>query len=269
MASKGAGYPLRMPTVGRTVALLVLLWPLLAAAACTRPLRVPFEDWRPYSFVDSAGRHTGLETELLAAVAKQMGCEVEYVHELPRNRRLPMLAAGELDLLVAASVDDDAAARTAWWYTRPYRDEELSAFVLAESPLRYEVQTLADLLLSRQRLIAQRGPSIVPAVDQFGVRGLLTQFEDYAKGVELLKRGRGDVLIGDRLALLAAAEASGVALAELPLPVRRDAVSYKLSRKRFSQADLDGFNEAIRRLETQGELQRIRTRWLDAGRRGR
>jgi len=257
-------------TPGRPlIALLCLLWPLLAGAACTRPLRVPFEDWRPYSFVDAAGRHTGLETELLAAVAKEIGCEVEYVRELPRNRRLPMLASGELDLLVAASPDEAGSTGAAWWYSRPYRDEELGAFVLATSPLRREVQTLRDLLLSRQRLIAQRGPSIVPVIDQFAASGLLTQFEDYAKGVELLKRGRGDVLIGDRLALLAAADAGDVALAELPLPVLRDAVSYKLSRKRFSPADLDAFNQAIRRLEAQGELQRIRARWLDAGRRGR
>ena len=80
----------------------MLLWPALAGAVCTRPLRVPFEDWRPYSFVSAGGHHTGLETEILAAVAHELGCEVEYVNGLPRNRRLPMLAAGELDLLLAA-----------------------------------------------------------------------------------------------------------------------------------------------------------------------
>ena len=56
----------------RLLLVLMLLAPLLGQCACKHPLRVPFEDWRPYSFM-ADGRHTGLETELLAAVAKEAG----------------------------------------------------------------------------------------------------------------------------------------------------------------------------------------------------
>lgn len=249
----------------RRLLIALLLWvPLLAAAACARPWRVPFEDWRPYAFTDGAGRPAGLEVELLAAVAREMGCRVEYVYRLPRNRRLPLLASGELDLLVAASYDGPNTPELAW-FTRPYRHEEFAAFMRPDAALARPVPTtLAQALDAGLQLLAHRGPPVVPLVTEFGRRGRLTAFEDYAKGVQLLKLHRGDVLLGDQLAVLFAARAAGVELTELPLPVRSDVVGYKLSRKRFDAAELARFNEAILRLDAQGELQRIRNNWLGA-----
>jgi len=248
----------------RLLIALLLCAPLLAVASCARPWRVPFEDWRPYSFIDASGRHTGLETEMLAAVAREMDCTVEYVRDLPRNRRLPMLATGELDLLVAASYDGPDTPDVSW-YTRPYRDEEFGAFMRADDRrARPPPRTLSQVLEVGLRLLAHRGPSVVSIVDEFAARGRLTSFEDYAKGVQLLKLDRGDVLIGDRLAVLFAASSAGVAVAELALPVRRDVVAYKLSRKHFDEAAVARFNEAILRLDAQGELRRIRSRWLES-----
>lgn len=247
--------------------LLLLGMPLLAAAACARPWRVPYEDWRPYSFIDAAGEHAGLETELLAAIAREMDCSISYVPLLPRNRRMPMLVAGQLDLLIAASHDEAALAAGTVWFTRPYRLEEFGAFALADAGSPAEAQSMAGLLEAGTTLLAHRGPDILPIFEQFAARGLLTRFEDYAKGLQLLRLGRGEVLIGDRLAVLYAAQAEGAELKELAVPVLRDEVAYKLSRRRFSAAELSRFNAAIQRLEAQGELQRIRARWLPAAMR--
>lgn len=243
-------------------ALLLTCVPLLAVAGCARPWRVPFEDWRPYAYLDGAGQPAGLEVELLAAVARELDCRVAYVQNVPRNRRLPLLASGELDLLVAASYDGPNTPSLAW-YTSAYRHEEFAAFMRADAARAGAVpQTLAQALDDGQRLLAHRGPPVVPLVAEFQRRGRLTAFEDYAKGVRLLALGRGDLLLGDRLAVLYAADAAGVAVTELALTVRRDVVAYKLGRRRFDAAGLARFNEGLQRLEAQGELQRIRSRWL-------
>jgi polar amino acid transport system substrate-binding protein len=234
------------------------LLPQLAWAACTRPLRVPFEDWRPYSFM-ADGHHTGLETELLATVAREAGCTVTYVRDVPRDRRLPMLLAGELDLLVAATPRPGDAA----WYTRPYRDEVLGVFMRADEA-RMDVHSLDELLRARLHLVTHSGPATVPVIQQFAARGRLTTFEAYAMGEKLMQRGRGDVLLGDSVAVAFAARAADVPLIELPIRLVRDPVTYKLSRKSLTEAHLDAFNQAIQRLEARGELQRIRERWLGA-----
>jgi polar amino acid transport system substrate-binding protein len=242
----------------RLLLALMLLAPLLGECACKHVLRVPFEDWRPYSFM-ADGRHTGLETELLAAVAKEAGCRILYVREVPRNRRLPMLVNGELDLLIAATPRPGDAA----WYTRPYRDEVLGVFMRADEA-RMEVRSLDELLRAGLRLVTHRGPVSVAIINDFAARGLLTWFEEYAKGVQLMQLGRGDVLLGDSVAIAFAARAADVPLIELPIVLLRDPVTYKLSRKSMTEADLRAFNRAIQRLEASGELQRIRARWLGA-----
>ena len=234
----------------------MLCLPLLAVAACKRPLRVPFEDWRPYSFM-ADGRHTGLETELLAAVAREAGCQVSYVRDVPRDQRLPLLQAGELDLLVAATPRQGDEA----WYTRPYRDEVLGVFMRA-GEARTEVRALEELLQARLRLVTHRGPALVPIIHDFASRGLLTWFEVYARGVQLMQQRKGDVLLGDSVAIVFAARAADVPLVELPITLVRDPVTYKLSRKSLTEADLQAFNQAIQRLEARGELQAIRQRWL-------
>ena len=152
---------------------------------------------------------------------------------------------------------------TTAWYTRPYREEVYGAFARADAALP-EAHSLEELLSAGARLVTHRGPVSVPIVNEFGARGLLTWFEDYAKGVQLMQLGRGDVLLGDSLAVAYAARAAGLKLVELPIPVLRDSVSYKLSRKSLTEADLQAFNQAIQRLEANGELQRIRDHWLGA-----
>lgn len=235
---------------------LLLCMPMLASALCPTPLRVPFEDWKPYSFLDAEGRHQGLETELLAAVAQAAGCQVRYVSDVPRNRRMPMLIAGDLDLLIAATpVPTDAA-----WYTLPYRDERFGAFMRKEDA-RMQARSMQDLLAAGLRLLTHRGPASAPVIQEFQARGRLTRFEDYAKGVQLMQRRRGDVLLGDSLAIAYAARRANVDLVELPFAVTQGPVSYKLGRTSMNEAQLRAFNEAIQRLEAQGELQRIRARW--------
>jgi polar amino acid transport system substrate-binding protein len=247
--------------VRRWLFALLLIVPLGAAAACARPLRVPFEDWRPYSFM-ADGHHTGLETELLATVAREAGCRVTYVRDVPRDRRLPMLQAGQLDLLVAATPRPGHDA----WYTRPYRDEELGVFMRADEA-RMDTRSLDELLRARLRLVTHRGPASVPIIHDFAAQGLLTWFEAYAMGVKLMQRGQGDVLLGDSVAIAYAARAADIPLLELPIHLMRDPVTYKLSRKSLTEAHLEAFNQAIQRLEARGELQRIRERWLGPPRR--
>lgn len=242
--------------VRRLLFALLLIAPLAAAAACKHALRVPFEDWRPYSFM-ADGRHTGLETELLAAVAREAGCRVSYVRDVPRDQRLPMLLAGELDLLVAATPRPGDAA----WYTRPYRDEVLGVFMRADEA-RMDARSLDELLRARLRLVTHRGPASVPIINDFAARGLLTWFEAYAMGVKLMQQRQGDVLLGDSVAIVFAARAADVPLIELPITLLRDPVTYKLSRKSLTEAELEAFNQAIQRLDARGELQAIRERWL-------
>ncbi|QDQ25878.1 amino acid ABC transporter substrate-binding protein [Chitinimonas arctica] len=249
--------------------LLVLLSILAGApslAACSRVLRVPFEDWPPYAFLASGRQPAGMEVEMLTAVAREAGCPVKFVFDIPRKRRGLMLRQGELDLLLAAS--DTAERRQYAWFTRPYRNEDVAAFTLRGNHSASRLTSLVMALQGRYGLIAPSdgwyGATFDGLVREFAAAGLLTRYESYAQAMRMLGGDRGQVLIGDRFALLDAARQNDIKLLSLPFNVNHDPVHFMLSRRSLQESDLAALNRAIVRLERRGTLSDIRARYLDS-----
>jgi ABC-type amino acid transport substrate-binding protein len=131
------------------------------------------------------------------------------------------------------------------------------------------VDSLADMLAHRVPVVAQTGgDGGFPMADRFVAAGLVTRYEEYSRGVQLLQLHRGDVMIGDRWAVAYAANLQHVALRCLALDITHDEVAYMLSRKTLNTADLNAINQAIGRLTANGTLDRIRHRWLASERPG-
>ncbi|HEY9104991.1 substrate-binding periplasmic protein [Chitinimonas sp.] len=245
--------------------LLLVLATTSGEAACSRVLRVPFEHWRPYAYLDAAGKPTGLEVALLKAIGQEAGCHIRYLQDIPRKRRLLMFRQGEIDLLLAAS---DTPERQAYaWFSLPYREEEVLPFALAGDE---SVRSLTSL----DMVLAARLPLIVPSDGWYGARyarllqdfetaGLLTRYERYEQAARLLASGRGRVVIGDRYALRLSAREAGAQLAEMDFVINRDPVHLMLSKRSLLPADRDALDGAIRRLIQRGTLQAIRARYLN------
>lgn len=244
--------------------LLLVLAALPGETACSRVLRVPFEHWRPYAYLDAAGQPAGLEVALLAAISHEAGCRIRYLQDIPRKRRLLMFQQGELDLLLAAS--DTPERRRYAWFSLPYREEEVQPFTL-------DGDESVRKLISLEQVLAARLPLIVPSDGWYGARyarllqsfeaaGLLTRYEQYGQAIRLLNGGRGRVVIGDRYALLLAARDSDTRLAEMDFMVNRDKVHLMLNQHSLTPADRDALDGAIRRLIQRGALQAIRARYL-------
>lgn len=249
--------------------LLILI--LLAAwqgvqAACSRTLRVPFEDWRPYAYLDAAGDPAGMDIDLLRAVVREAGCAVAFQFDIPRKRRLLMFQKGELDVLLDASVTPERRAYA--WFTQPYRDEEVAAFVLAQDAAGAQVRSLEAALLARMPLLVPSdgwyGDSYARLLGGFESLGLVTRYEDYARAIELISGERGRIVIGDRFALLDAANRQGGhLLVALPFVVNDGPVHFMLSRRSLRQSDATALDEAVARLTERGVLHDIRNRYLD------
>ncbi|WP_374357079.1 substrate-binding periplasmic protein [Chitinimonas sp.] len=244
------------------LSLLFVLHAELAGAACSRVLRVPFEEWPPYSFTGSQQKPQGIEVDMLDAITRQAGCTVQWVPDLPRKRRWLYLQSGDIDMLLAAS-DSGPAGERAAMFSKPYRHETISAFVMADSDRHTGLASLQHMLAHRVSVIGQTGGGGgFPMAEQFRAAGLLTRYEEYSHGLKLLQARRGEVLIGDRWAVEYAARAQDVRLRRLAFNVADGEVAYMLSRKTLSSADLAAINSAIERLDANGTLARIRRRWM-------
>lgn len=246
----------------RALLFALLIHALCHGAGCSRVLRVPFEQWPPYSFIGGGGKPTGLEVEILEAVAHEAGCQVAWQFDFPRMRRWLYFTSGEIDMLLAAT-NNYAPARQSAAFSRPYRPEMISAFTLGDSPPLPHTDSFRDMLDHRVSLIAQTGSDRdSPLFGEFLQAKLVTRYEEYDKALVLLAHHRGDVLIGDRWAIEYAAKAANVPLRRLKVEVLTDQVTYMLSRKSLTDADYRSIDDAIVRLGNDGTLERIRLRWL-------
>ena len=61
-------------------------------------------DYRPFGFLDPAGKITGFEADLAADVAKRLGVKLELVPVVASNR-IQFLQQGKIDLLIATMSD--------------------------------------------------------------------------------------------------------------------------------------------------------------------
>ncbi len=104
---------------------LAFVFPADTAEAAECAVSAGYEEWRPYQFTDPDGRPSGIDMDVVRAVAERAGCRVRFV--LASLKRLHHeLRAGDLDVLFAYFKEE----RTTYGnYTRPYRADTKALYV--------------------------------------------------------------------------------------------------------------------------------------------
>lgn len=236
-----------------------------AWSACRQPLRVALEDWPPYVHVGANGQPVGLEVELLQAVAREAGCTVKFLGNIPRQRRMALFKAGELDLLYAAS--DTPERREFALFSMPYRDEHVRVMVDARNPPQPFPSSFTALLERRLPLLVPHGGYFGEEYEQIKPQlrdgGLLVPFEDLPQGVNMLRIGRARLIMGDEATLqyLTSRPDAGVKLLPLPLIASQGPVHYMLNKMTLTPVDKAEIDKAITKVIRSGERARILARY--------
>jgi polar amino acid transport system substrate-binding protein len=207
---------------------------------------------------------SGLDWELAQAILKEAGCKLELQPELPSARRQRQFEQGQLDLLLSASKTPER--RRYARFSIAYRHETVGLFTRASSQRQFQHLASFDALLrDRASLLAPKvgwyGAAYARAKPTLAASGRLSTFLSFSQGLRMLDAGRADLILGDTLALRHEAKQQGMAISALPLVVLRAPVHFMLNKSSTTQADLDHINAAIARLEQQGVLGAIRSRY--------
>ncbi|MDM4764650.1 transporter substrate-binding domain-containing protein [Pelomonas sp. SE-A7] len=251
------------PSRRRLLALLVgLLGTRSARATGALRLRMVQAHWPPYVHMVN-GRPAGLDVELIEAVLHRIGYRLELVAETPRRRRPQLLAAGELDMLLAATVTEDRTSE--FRFSSTYRQEWIGLLCLESRLGEFAaLHSYARLVERRIKLLAPKhrlGGELDLLIDQLRPAGLLEPYDSAQRGLGMLQRSRASLIVGDIPALLHLGRSEGTPLARLTLPEQRAPVSLMLSRKTVSAALLAQINGALAALEADGTLPAIRRRY--------
>ncbi|MCP4349009.1 MAG: amino acid ABC transporter substrate-binding protein [Desulfobacterales bacterium] len=105
-------------------------------------LRTSWEQWEPYSYKDADGKLTGLDMELLTAIAGNMknpnNKNIRYrpsFKEMPWARALKSLEYGKIDVAMSGSLTEERKKYV--YYTKPYRKETFVLYILKEDAAKY------------------------------------------------------------------------------------------------------------------------------------
>lgn len=230
---------------------------------CTNTIKVGFNDWPPYAWLDNVGKVVGLDVDMLTLVAKDLGCELEFIR-MPVKRAHQMLKTGTLDMMMGASYTQD---RTLYAdFSDTYRNEEVRLFVRAEQASHVTIEQWQDIFSKKLKLLAPGygwyGQDYLATKPELLRQELLIISPNSKQSVQMLVYGRGDVLIGDAISLpYIAAQSAGLSITPLPLVVDSNHIHFMISKKTTHSDLVKEVNQSILNLSTRGAFARVVQKW--------
>lgn len=249
----------------RTVALIVLsIFVLtLGLAGCgkkaeptqAKVLKVGTEaTFAPFEFQkENSKEYTGFDMDLIRAVGKQMGYEVQ-IQNMGFDGLIPALESGQIDVIAAAmTITDERAKKVA--FTEPYYQSGLTIVVNKNNTAIKSFKELEGKNIAVQ--IGTTGANEAHKVPGATVREYNSATEAYME----LKTGATDAVLNDR-------PVNGYYLAQggskdaKELPEVLQAENYGLAVNKKNTALLEQMNKALAELKKNGEYQKIYEKWF-------
>ncbi len=249
-----------MKRFGRQLLVYGGLWllPLSVLATCPTVFRMPYNSsWLPYVKVE-ANKVSGTDIELIRSIVTAAGSQLK-LESLPESRALQYLAAGQVDLLFAASYTEERAQYA--WFTVGYRQEKTMLVVHPELRRHYpQVATIEGFLaLASRKLVGAFNPKgyygelFEQLKQQPQVQQRTLAIFDPSQRLDLVLSQRADFTVVDQMAhrTFIAQHPAYQQLVELPFVLHQADVHLMLSKATVSQACLLKLDQAIQHLSAQ------------------
>lgn len=249
---------------GRAFVLVGVLLAAGLAAGCaggrgpsSEPLRVAVAPYYPPIVFEMDGRVVGLEADLAAAVAAELGRPLEFVR-MTRQELIPAVQSGRADIAMSGiSVTPERARRVL--FTEPYLHVGQLALI--------RIEDLGEL--SRPTSLRRPGVRIGTVEDSTGEAWVAQTlpnadtraFATAEAGVRSLRARRIDVFIHDAPTVWRIGLAAGESeLMGLYTPLTAEDLAWAVPRK---SSDLKArIDELLAAWRANGELDRVLNRWI-------
>lgn len=244
--------------VGASLTALAISFPAAAQTVCDRTLTVSWEPWPPYQISREDTSPTGIDIELIKAIADEVGCEVEFV-KLPWKRQLRQIKKGKVDLTAAANYtkERDKFAH----YSEPYLDFESILWVNSADSTQYT--SLKHFLENGKRLGVTQGWTYGEKADD------LIASEEYGKQIDenskvklnirMTGAKRVDGTLGNRYTVAYSAKENGVRdkIRRTDVVVQSSPIHIIFSEQTVSEETVDTWNSAIEKLREEGKIREL------------
>lgn len=223
--------------------------------------------WTPYgrvSYLDDQGQAAGADIDIIRAVGKEIGCEVDF-RQAPWARILVEIENGSLDATSSASRTPEREQFAS--FSIPYRETEMAIYVREGESAGHDLPDLASVQRSDFRLGVVTGyyygPEYAALSHQPAFAEHVDSAADYKINARKLLHGRVDgVLVEDINVFKAEAQTENAweQVERHPLQIAGDQLHVMFSRKTVSEQQLAEVNAALQNMLDDGRLQQILNR---------
>lgn len=222
-------------------------------------LMMGFDAWEPYQYIGVGNVVTGLDIEIVHAIADTMGCTIA-MHQATWVQLLKALNAGEVDFVLGASMTEDRQQFA--YFSEPYRQERFILYVRRyEGSMPYK--SISDFVKAGHKLgivndyfygdeittlytdDAYHSQFVGAIISEMNMARLIDEeidgfLEDSFVGASILRRKGLDQFI----------EPHGISLGSSDVYVM-------FSQQSVSEAKVEAFNRGLQQIKASGVYQQI------------
>ncbi len=244
----------------------ILLSPAFSDEKQQVTLNVSWEPWRPFLFKTDDDSLSGLDIEVLEAVAEDGGYKLVY-HYIPWKRAVSYIKSGKIDVATSASITVERSQFA--WFSDAYRHESAVIFVRKGEADNYPIHSLSDIVELKFNLGATRGFYYGGAFER------LMKYPDFKKNIDIvtaesenykkLLKKRIDGFLADPYS-----GSEGLRQQRLlyqveihPYTVYQDKCHFMFSKKTVPFSLVAKFNKSLQKLKDNGVVENILNNYLN------
>lgn len=257
--------PLRQYPLFASLCIMLFSAAFGSASADSCVLRSVWEPFEPYQFENAYKDISGLDIDLLKAVATEAGCTLK-LRQLPWKRALQLIKEGHID--VASGASQTAEREQFARFSVPYRRETMLLYTLAKRSQTMNIKSLQALSESVYSIGVTLGYTYGNEFDEMRKQGAfvgrLSEMTSDKQNLRRLSLGRVDLVLVEQFVghQIVQNESLGDTLKPLPLLIPTGSIHFIFSKKSVSQERVQAFDEALKRIINNGTYNAILKHYL-------
>jgi polar amino acid transport system substrate-binding protein len=236
--------------------------PKTVATECQ--LNMGWDPWEPYQYLTPDDEVRGLEIDLINAIAHEAGCNINFVQK-SWMKLLHGIRSGSIDMLAGASKTESREQFA--YFSDDYRHESFILYVRAGESDKYANKSLRDLLDGEFKLGVTEdyiyGQKVNELQDDPAYKGKFVYVPMTEVNYYNLLQNQIDGFLEDPFVAAFTIKRKGLQgqIEAHPLEIHSGSVAMMFSKKTVDEKTVIAFNQALDRLQKNGEYQKILTKY--------